>query len=261
MSHTAFRHFFVHAEDGIGWLEYHRPPVNAFDWEMLREAPAALHALASDPAVRVIVVASALEKYFNSGADLKVLAEVRGGAMREWVGICHDQIVRELRICTKPLLAAIHGVAVGGGLEIAWHCDVRFAADDARIGQPEINIAFIPPIGATQALARLVGRHRALRFLYDGELLPARRALELGLVDEVVPRARLRDEVMRYARRLAGKPGNALAAIRRCITEGGGVGFDEGLAIELEEAVRLSESQNFAEGVAAFLAKRAPRWV
>ncbi|OGA16141.1 MAG: hypothetical protein A3I63_02540 [Betaproteobacteria bacterium RIFCSPLOWO2_02_FULL_66_14] len=260
MTQHRFRNYAVTTEQAVGWLEYRRPPVNAFDWDMIREAPMALSALIDDPAVHVIVIASALEKYFNSGADLKVFRDVRGSAMREWVGICHDQIVPLLRHSPKPLLAAINGIAVGGGLEIAWHCDVRFAASDARIGQPEIQIAYIPPIGATQALARLIGRHRALRFLYDGELLSAQQALEIGLVDQVVPAARLRDEVRAYAQHLAGKPQNALAAIRRCVTEGGSLEFDAGLKIEFDEAVRLSESPNFAEGVAAFLEKRPPRW-
>lgn len=260
MIEKRFRHFAIRIEDSIGWLEYNRPPVNAFDWEMMREAPSALRTLIEDPEVRVIVIASALEKHFNAGADLKVLRDVRGAKMREWVGICHKQLVPLLRGSPKPLLAAIHGIAVGGGLEITWHCDVRFASEDARIGQPEINIAFLPPIGATQALARLVGRSRALRFLYDGALLSAKQAREIGLVDHVIPSEGLRDAVRAYASELCRKPANALAAIRRCVTEGGDLSFNDGLQIEFEEAVQLSESPNFAEGIAAFLEKRPPRW-
>lgn len=254
-----FKNFIVRFEPPIGWLEYHRPPVNAFDWDMLREAPLALRHLLEEPAVRVIVIASALERHFNAGADLQVFGKVRGPKMREWVGVCHE-IVGILRTSSKPLLAAINGFAVGGGLEIAWHCDVRFAAADARIGQPEINIAFIPPIGATQALARLLGHPRALRFLYEGRLLPASEALEWGLVDFVVEPTRLREETRAYALRLAERPANALAALRRCIVEGGALSFAEGLAIELEEAVNLSDSPNYAEGINAFLEKRQPRW-
>ena len=99
--------------------------------------------------------------------------------MRQWATRCHD-IVRLLRGSAKPLLAAINGTAVGGGLEMTLHCDLRFAASDARLGQPEINIAFIPPIATTQALARLIGRPRALRYLYEGGLVPAAEALRLG---------------------------------------------------------------------------------
>ncbi len=105
--------------------------------------------------------------------------------MRSWATRCHE-IVHLLRASSKPLLAALHGTAVGGGLEMTLHCDLRFAASDARFGQPEIRIGFIPPIGTTQALARLIGRPRAIRYLYDGGLVPAAEALDWGLVDELV---------------------------------------------------------------------------
>lgn len=249
----------VTIEDRVGWLEYNRPPVNAFHWEMLRQVPRALERLLSDPAVRVIVVGSALEKYFSAGADLSVLRSLDEAGFGEWIDTCH-RIVRQMRASPKPLLAAIHGTAVGGGLEIVLHCDVRFAAADARLGQPEINIAFIPPVGATQALARLLGRPRALRYLYDGTLLSADEARSIGLIDEVVPARDLRQTVQAYAEGLAQKPARALAAIRHCITEGIDLPFEEGLAIEREEALALGATADFREGLDAFLAKRPPQW-
>jgi enoyl-CoA hydratase len=254
-----FRHVELERADGIGWLRYHRPPINAVDWDMLRELPEALASLIAAPDTRVIVIASALDGYFSAGADLRSFGDWHGERMREWVTVCH-RIVGILRTSPKPLLAAINGVAVGGGVEITWHCDVRFAASDARIGQPEIDIAYLAPIGATQALVRLVGRNRALRFLYEGELVGAADAQAMGLVDFVVPPERLPAAVADYARRLLAKPANALAAIRRCVTTGGAMAFDAGLALELEEAVALAGSPNFTEGIAAFRAKRAPRW-
>lgn len=259
MNEPTFRHILVDRAEGVGWLRYHRPPVNAVDWDMLCELPRALESLIAAPDTRVIVVASALDGYFSAGADLRSFGSWRGSRMREWVAICH-RVVAMLRASPKPLLAAINGVAVGGGVEIAWHCDVRFAAADARIGQPEISIAYVPPIGGTQALARLIGRNRALRFLYEGELVGAAEALTLGLVDVVVPPGQLKAKVTEYARRLVAKPANALAAIRRCVTVGGALPFDAGLDLELEEAVALAGSPNFVEGIESFLAKRPPRW-
>lgn len=250
----------VHVEDRVGWLEYHRPPVNAITWEMLREIPRALDALLKDDAVRVVVFASALEKYFTAGADIRVMQAMSPEDMRAWVTIAHA-LVRRMRGSPKPLLAAIHGTAVGGGLEIVLNCDVRFAASDARLGQPEINIAFIPPIGATQSYARLLGRPRALRFLYEGALVQADEARAIGIVDIVVEPERLRDEVQAYAAALAGKPAGALAAIRRCITQGIELPFEAGLEIELEAAVDLAGTRDFAEGLSAFLEKRSPRWI
>ena len=132
----------------VAWLEYARPPVNAFTRRMVEEVREAIRVALADPDVRVLVLGSAVEGYFSAGADLREFAGMKAPAMRDWVLLCHD-IVRLLRSSSKPLLAAIHGTAVGGGLEMALHCDLRFAAAGARFGQPEIRIAFIPPIATT----------------------------------------------------------------------------------------------------------------
>jgi enoyl-CoA hydratase/carnithine racemase len=254
-----YGHLKVYGEDGVGWLEYHRLPRNAFDWGMLREVPVALEELLMAADVHVIVIASAIDRYFSTGADLTVFQGMTQEGVASWVKTCHA-LVRQMRAAQKPLLAAIHGTAVGGGLEIALHCDVRFAAHNAELGQPEVNIGFIPPVGGTQALARLLGRPRALRLLYEGGLISASHALEIGLVDVVVPVEDLRARVRDYALALARKPAPTLAAIRRCITQGLEASFEEGLQIEFEAAVELGGHRNFAEGVNAFLAKRAPTW-
>jgi enoyl-CoA hydratase len=249
----------LHTDARVGWLEYNYPPINAFNWEMLREVPTALQVLLDDPQVRVIVFASALEKYFSVGADLRVFDGIGEQGMAEWVSICHG-LVAKMRQARKPLLAAIHGTAAGGGLEMVLHCDIRFAAIDARLGQPEINIGFIPPVGTTQALARLLGRPRAIRYLYEGTLVSAEEALSMGLVDIIHPPDRLHEEVQAYAKELARKPAEALAAIRRTITQGGAMSFDKGLKIEYESALNLAGTKDFSEGIRAFLEKRDPEW-
>ena len=226
---------------------------------MVRQVRDALTELEADSDVRVIVLASAVERYFSAGADLETFRDIGPDEMAEWCDLVHE-IVRQFRSLTKPVLAAINGIAVGGGLEMTLHCDVRFAAADARLGQPEININFVPPVGATQALVRLIGRPATLRYLYDGGLLGAEQALALGLVDEVVEPGALRATVQAYAVTLAGKPPEALAGIRRAVNIGGGLTFEDGLAIERSVAVALAGTANFAEGVHAFLEKREPRW-
>jgi enoyl-CoA hydratase/carnithine racemase len=243
----------------VGWLEFDRPPVNAFTREMVDELHDTLAATLGDPAVRVVVVASAVPGYFSAGADLHVFKGMTSEGMRQWTTRCHD-IVRMLRASPKPLLAAIHGTAVGGGLEFTLHCDLRFAATDARLGQPEIRIGFIPPIATTQALARLIGRPRAIRYLYDGGLLDAAEALSWGLVDELVEPAGLRARVQAYGEELAAKSPTALAAIRRTVTLGGGMTFEDGMKLELETVTELADTPDFAEGVDAFLTKRPPAW-
>jgi enoyl-CoA hydratase/carnithine racemase len=227
---------------------------------MVRQVGAALDQMAADGDVRVIVLGSTNPKYFSAGADLETFAAIDEAGMTEWCGLVHG-LVHRFRASAKPMLAAIDGVAVGGGLEMTLHCDIRFAAHSARLGQPEVNINFIPPVGATQALVRLIGRPAALHLLYSGELVPADHALALGLVDRLVDPGELRSTVQSYAGTLAAKPPEALAAIRRTITEGGGLTFADGLAVEAAEAIRLAGTANFREGVAAFLAKRPPTWV
>ena len=246
-------------EERVAWIEYQRPPLNAIDWKMLGEIPDALDTFLNESDVRVVVFASALEKYFSTGADLRVLQAMGKEEMRQWVQTCHS-LVRQMRQARKPLLAAIHGTAVGGGLEIVLHCDVRFAAASAKLGQPEINIAFIPPVGTTQSLPRLLGRPRALRYLYEGTLVSAEEAHGMGLVDFVVPPERLRQEVQAYGVSLAGKSAEALAAIRHTVTTGLEMSYDDALAVELEAAVHLAGTPDFSEGLAAFFAKRPPKW-
>lgn len=242
----------------VGWIEFDRPPVNAIDWSMLAAIHERIDRVLADPQIRVAVLASALPGYFSAGADLQNFKDIAAADMRRWVALCH-RVVQLLRHSPKPVLAAINGTAVGGGLEMTLHCDLRFAAADARLGQPEIAIGFIPPVGATQALARLLGRSRAIRYLYDGQMIDAPTALDWGMVDEVVPPERLRAHVQAYAEQLAGKSATALAAIRRTITLGGGMNFDEGLALELDTAAALVEPPDFKAGVSAFLARRSAR--
>lgn len=245
--------------DHVGWLEFDRGPVNAFERTMVEQVADALDGFEANREVRVVVLASALDRYFSAGADLTAFRGIGEDGMDEWCALVHG-IVARLRGSSKPLLAAIHGIAVGGGLEMTLHCDVRFAAHDARLGQPEININFIPPVGATQALVRLIGRPRALRYLYDGALLDASEALGIGLVDELVEPDHLRAAVHAYACTLAAKPPEALMAIRRSITAGGDERFEDGLSLERRLAVGLAGTANFDEGVRAFLDKRPPRW-
>ncbi|MBV8187889.1 MAG: enoyl-CoA hydratase/isomerase family protein [Alphaproteobacteria bacterium] len=243
----------------VGWLEFDRPPVNAFTRQMVEEVHDAVAAMLAEPQARVVVLASAVERYFSAGADLNVFKGMTSQGMRAWAARCHD-IVRLLRNSPKPLLAAINGTAVGGGLEMTLHCDLRFAATDARLGQPEINIGFIPPIATTQALARLIGRPRAIRYLYEGTLVQAEEALRWGLVDELVAPGELRAQVQAYGEMLAAKSSTALGAIRRTVTLGGGMSFEDGMTYELETAAALADTGDFAEGVDAFLSKRPPRW-
>jgi len=243
----------------VGWFRFNRTPVNAVHWPMLDELEPAFATLHDDPDVRVIVIASALERYFSSGADISTFKGVTAKRMADWVTTSH-RLAQAMRGSEKPVLAAINGIAVGGGLEMTLHADLRFAASDARLGQPEINIGFIPPVAGTQGLVRLLGRSQAFRMLYGGELINAATACDIGLVDFVTAPDSLAGDVQAYGEMLAAKPANALTAIRRCLIDGGTRDFDAGLEIERAQAIALAGHENFAEGIAAFLEKRKPVW-
>ena len=256
---TALEHISLQTVSGVGWLKFARAPINAFNRQMLDEVEAALTGLAADPAVRVIALGSTIATHFSTGADLKGFQTATAAEMADWVATCH-RVARLLRGGDKPVIAAINGVAVGGGLEISLHADLRFAGEGARFGQPEINIAFIPPVAGTQALVRLIGRGPAMRMLYDGQMMSAEDALKIGLVDEVAPAEALEARVQSYGESLAARPANALAAIRRCLIGAADLPFDDGMAVEEHQATRLAEHPNFREGIAAFLEKRPARW-
>ena len=146
---------------------------------------------------------------------------------------------------TKPILAAIKGVAVGGGLEICLHADLRFADAGAKLGQPEINIAFIPPVAGTQALTRLVGRSAAFQMLYSGEVMSAEKALSIGLIDTISALGGVDKDVQTYAANLAKRPANTLTAIRRCLIDGGSTDFRSGMEIEADQAGRPCRRSEF----------------
>lgn len=255
----AYKYIDLDVRGPVGWFRFNRPPRNSVDWEMFYEMRPAFEELLGRPDVKVIVIASAVGGYFNTGADLTSFAGTDGERMREWIGESHT-VAEVVRASSKPVLAAINGVAVGGGLELSLHADLRFVAADARLGQPEIKIGFIPPVAGTQGLVRLVGRSWAFRMLYGGETIDAKTALEIGLADFLAEAGDLESDVQAYGEMLAGRPANTLAAIRRCLIDGGAVSFAEGLAIEKAEAIGLAEHANFQEGVSAFLEKRKPQW-
>lgn len=256
---TKFESIAVSVDAGVGWIRFDRAPVNAFDRAMLDETEAAVDALLADGSARVIVLGSTNPKYFSAGADLETFRAMDAAAIRDWVAVCH-RLAGKLRSGPKPVLACIRGVAVGGGLEMSLHADRRFVARDARLGQPEVNIAFIPPVAGTQALVRLVGRSAAYRMLYTGELMDTEAALSIGLVDELHDGSEVEAATQAFGETLAARPANALAAIRRCLADGGDAAWNDGLAIEREAAGALAEHPNFREGVAAFLDRRKPDW-
>jgi len=248
----------VSVDGGIGTIRLDRPPMNALNAAIQEELRSAAHALSADDTVRAVIVYGG-DKVFAAGADIKEMAAmsyVDMAARAPELSSAFDAIAR----VPKPVVAAITGYALGGGCELALACDWRVAAQDARLGQPEINLGLIPGAGGTQRLARLVGPARAKDLVFSGRLVPADEAIRIGLVDVVVPA----DSVYATARSLVSKyvdgPAAALRAAKVAIDGGLSMDLASGLAWESQLFASLFATADRTEGMAAFVEKRPPRF-
>jgi enoyl-CoA hydratase len=244
---------------GVGTLTINRPDKrNALSSAVRQSFLAAFQALLDDDAVRVIVVTGAGEKAFVAGADIAEF-ETRT-PVEQFRSMRAPSPLEALDRSPKPVIAAINGYCLGGGLELAMACDFRIAADQALLGQPEINLGIIPGGGGTQRLPRLVGLGHAMRMILTGEPISAAEALRIGLVQEVVPASDLMPRVRKVAARIAEKSPVALAAAREATRAALHTSLAEGLRVESGLYLLAFASADKVEGVRAFLEKRAPQF-
>ncbi len=228
---------------------------NALDGATRARLIAILDELAADPEIRAVVLTGAGEKAFVAGADI---AEFEGRSPIDQYRVMSGRTVFDaVDRFPKPVIAALNGFTLGGGCELAMACDIRLAADTARLGQPEVNLGIIPGGGGTQRLPRLVGAGAALKLLYTGDHIDAAEALRIGLVDEVVPAAELRARALALASTIAQKSPVALQLIKEAVRASLRVPLDEGLRQETTLFGLAFSSEDKAEGVGAFLGKRA----
>jgi enoyl-CoA hydratase len=246
--------------DGVATITLNRPDVlNAMNDVMRGELTRCFGALATDDDVRVVVVTGHGERAFSAGADI-----------REFVAPQSPTRYRENRRrldfrqamdrCPQPIIAAIRGFALGGGLELALACDIRVAADDVQLGLTEINLAIIPGGGGTQRLPRLLGRGKALEMILTGRRVGAAEALRIGLVERVVPAAELGTQARELARTIAAKAPVALRYAKEAVVKGLELPLADGLRLEGDLSTLLRTTEDRVEGARAFLEKRPPRW-
>jgi enoyl-CoA hydratase len=251
----------VHVErsDGVTTITIDRPPVNAMSRAVVAALESALSTLATDATTRVALLRGAGPRGFSAGADISEFPALLGpNADTRGEGI--QRLADRVEAFPKPLIVAIHGFCMGGGLEIALACDIRIAADDARIGLPEIRIGILPGGGGTQRLPRAVGPGRARLMILSGEPISGLRAAEWGLVDEAVGPADVFDRAAAIASTLAALSPHALAVIKALLRETADAGLRDGLRTETAALARLLAHPDAREGIAAFLEKRQARW-
>ena len=244
-------------EGSVATIRLDRPPANAFARPMSEELQSAARELADDGAIRAVVVWGG-ERIFAAGADIKAMIDFCPDEAGPDVRAL-EQACRDLEAIPVPVIAAVNGFALGGGCEVALACDVRIAAEDAELGQPEIRLGIIPGAGGTQRLPRLVGLAIARDLIYSGRRVGALEALTMGLVDRVVAPGEVYEVALEEARRFAAGPTAAYAAAKRALAAADRP-LAEGLRTEHEAFVPLFATQDQEEGMRAFLEKRGPRF-
>ncbi|HET6507017.1 MAG TPA: enoyl-CoA hydratase/isomerase family protein [Baekduia sp.] len=247
---------------GVATVVVDNPPVNTLGDETLAGLTSAAATLGRDPDVRAIVLAGAGERTFLAGADLRELSALLGDAegMRDHVALTNETFTAWAEL-PQPVIAAVGGHAVGGGLEVALVCDLIVADPRARLGLPEVGLGLIPGAGGTQRLPRRVGLGLARRLLMTGELLRAEAALAAGLVDVVSAEGEALAEARAVAERMAGLPARAVQAAKAALLAAGTQRLPDGLVAERRLFLEVAASDDAREGAAAFLDKRSPRFV
>ncbi len=257
----ANQHIFCEKRDRITTITINHPPLNVLNRQAIEELERALLVARDDPEVRVVILTGAGEKSFIAGADLtEVQAMVSKGPLngREAFAIRGQQLVTTIERLGKPVIAAVNGYALGGGCEIVEATHVAIASENARFGQPEINLGFNPCWGGTQRLPKLVGKKRAFLMQLTGEMIDAQEAFRIGLVNQVVPVADLMPTALRLAESIAEKGPVAARLILEAVNHGLEMALDEALRYEADLFGLACSTEDIREGLNAFLGKRKP---
>jgi len=241
----------VEVEDGIGTIRLDRPKMNALNAQLQDELTQAARQVTADEDVRAVIIYGG-ERVFAAGADIKEMADMSYGQM-----VSHSARLQEfttaLAAIPKPVIAAITGYALGGGLEVALTADFRVAGEKAQVGQPEIGLGIIPGAGGTQRLTRLIGPAKAKDLIYSGRFVPAAEALALGLVDRVVPDAEVYEAARAWAATFVNGPALALRAAKQAIDTGLEVDLATGLEIERLQFAALFATEDQKTGMRSFV--------
>lgn len=260
-SGSTFESIIVEREGNVATITFNRPAVlNALNARLLGELSLALLELENQSDIRAIVVTGAGEKAFAAGADigeLNALANAGEGADKARAG---QNVTLQIERLRKPVVMAINGFALGGGCELAMAGDIRIASENAKFGQPEVNLGLIPGYGGSQRTTRLVGKGMAMYLCLSGETIGAQEALRIGLVQKVVPLGELLPEARRIAGVIASRAPLAVAACKRIINGGAHLSIADALELEAIEFGTLVNTNDFQEGTRAFLEKRKPQW-
>ena len=253
-----YKNLLFESEEGIATITFNRPKaLNAMNSETMKELFDAVTCCRNDDGVKALILTGSGEKAFVAGADIAQMQSIRPKEALAFMELGNETL-RLIETLPKPSIAAVNGFALGGGTEIAMACDMRFASETARFGQPEILIGLIPGWGGTQRLARLIGMGRAKELIMGGEMIDAKRAYEVGLVNRLLPPDQLLAETKKFAKKLAGMPGFAIKMAKHAINFGYDLALDNAIRLEVECCAQCFSTDDQKEGMKAFLEKRKP---
>jgi len=262
MSSMRYESLLLEVEDGVAMLTLNRPEaMNSLSQQMKDDLAAALNAIDADAEINVLLITGTGEKAFCAGADIKERAGTEPTPAEFYFRQqAAHRLFDRLAHFAKPVIAAINGVAYGGGAEIALCADIRLMADTASIGLTEVNLGVIPAGGGTQRLPRLIGASRAKELIFTGKRLSAEAAMSLGLVNRVVPSNELRSQTLDLAKQIASKPPLAVRFAKQAIDQGLQADLTTAMKFELYAAAILFDTDDRKEGMRAFVEKRPPRF-
>jgi enoyl-CoA hydratase len=254
----AYETIVYEVADEVAVIRFNRPKaLNAINIQVVQEVNDALEKVEADSSVRVLILTGEGEKAFVAGADIAQMVELNPLQLRKFSRDLH-QVGFRLEALPIPVIACVNGFALGGGTEISMACDFVYASENAKFGQPEINLGIIPGMGGTQRLPRLVGKGMAKELCMTGAIISAQEAKEIGLVNKVVPHDRLWEETMKTAKILISKGRVSLKAVKDCINRGLDVDLRDGCYMESDAFGLCMASPDGKEGLSAFLEKRKP---
>jgi len=247
-------------EEGIGWITLNRPHrLNALTSDMIDEIQSALDDYEKDEEIKCIVFTGAGDRAFSAGADVTTFIGLTPTTALD-ASLKGQKLFSRLEKIRKPVIASLNGYALGGGLEMALACDFRLASENAELGQPEIKLGLIPGWGGTQRLVRIVGLAKAKELIMLGERITAEEAARIGLVNKVVPKAKLHEETLAFARKFVEGPPVALRLAKDMLNVGTQVPLEVGLKMESEAFGLVFSTKDVMEGVSAFMSKRKPEF-
>ncbi len=253
-----YKNILLNTEEDIATITFNRPKVlNAMNSEVLEEIYDAVTICAGNDSVKALILTGAGNKAFVAGADIAQMQNSTSVEILQLMELGH-RTLRVIETMPKPSIAAINGFALGGGTEIALACDIRFAAESAIFGQPEILIGVIPGWGGTKRLPRLVGMGIAKEMILGGMQVNAERAYEIGLVNKVFPADKLLEEAKKFAKKLATLPSFALKMAKNAINYGFDMSLDNASLLEIGCIAQCFATEDQKEGMKAFLEKRKP---